>query len=108
MQRGDVWWVNFDPSVGGEIQKQRLALILSNDASNKHLNRIQVIPLSTRVERLYPSEVVITLNGKPHKAIADQLTTVSKLRLSNRIGRLSPADLAQVERIVKLQLDLNP
>jgi mRNA interferase MazF len=108
MQRGDVWWANFDPSVGGEIQKQRLALILSNDASNKHLNRIQAIPLSTRVERLYPSEVVITLNGKPHKAMADQLTTVSKLRLSNRIGRLSPADLAQVERIVKLQLDLNP
>jgi mRNA interferase MazF len=108
MQRGDVWWVNFDPSVGGEIQKQRPALILSNDASNKHLNRVQVIPLSTRVERLYPSEAVITLNGKQHKAMADQLTTVSKLRLSNRIGRLSPADLAQVERIVKLQLDLDP
>jgi mRNA interferase MazF len=108
MQRGDVWWVNFDPSVGGEIQKQRPALILSNDASNKHLNRVQVIPLSTRVERLYPSEAVITLNGKQHKAKADQLTTVSKLRLSNRIGRLSPADLAQVERIVKLQLDLDP
>ena len=108
MQRGEVWWVNFDPSVGGEIQKQRPALILSNDASNKYLNRLQVIPLSTRVERLYPSEVVVTLNGKPHKAMADQLTTVSKLRLSNRIGRLAPSDLAQVERIVKLQLDLDP
>jgi len=108
MQRGEVWWVNFDPSVGGEIQKQRPALILSNDASNKHLNRLQVIPLSTRVERLYPSEVVITLNGKPHKAMADQLTTVSKVRLSNRIGKLGAADLVQVERVVKLQLDLNP
>jgi mRNA interferase MazF len=108
MQRGEVWWVNFDPSVGGEIQKQRPALILSNDASNKYLNRLQVIPLSTHVERLYPSEVVVTLNGKPHKAMADQLTTVSKLRLSNRIGRLAPIDLAQVERIVKLQLNLEP
>jgi mRNA interferase MazF len=108
MQRGEVWWVNFDPSVGGEIQKQRPALILSNDASNKYLNRLQVIPLSTRVERLYPSEVVVTLNGKPHKAMADQLTTVSKLRLSNRIGRVTPSDLAQVERIIKLQLDLDP
>lgn len=108
MQRGEVWWVNFDPSVGGEIQKQRPALILSNDASNKHLNRLQVIPLSTRVERLYPSEVVVTLNGKPHKAMADQLTTVSKVRLSDRIGRLAAADLVQVERVVKLQLDLNP
>ena len=108
MHRGEVWWVNFDPSVGGEIQKQRPALILSNDASNKHLNRLQVIPLSTRVDRLYPSEVVVTLNGKPHKAMADQLMTVSKLRLSNRIGRLAASDLVQIERIVKLQLDLNP
>jgi mRNA interferase MazF len=108
MQRGEVWWVNFDPSVGGEIQKQRPALILSNDASNKYLNRVQVIPLSSRVDRLYPSEVVITLNGKAHKAMADQLTTVSKLRLSNRIGRITAADLIQVERIVKLQLELEP
>jgi mRNA interferase MazF len=108
MQRGDVWWVNFDASFGGEIQKQRPALILSNDASNKHLNRVQVVPLSSQVDRLYPSETIVTLNGKAHKAMADQLTTVSKLRLGNRAGRLSAADVAQVERVVKIQLDLRP
>ncbi len=106
MQRGEVWWVNFDPSVGGEIQKQRPAVILSHDASNKHLNRLQVIPLTSRVGRLYPSETYVTLNGKQHKALADQLTTVSKLRLSNRAGRLSHSDMQKVERAVKVQLDL--
>ncbi|MCU0493177.1 MAG: type II toxin-antitoxin system PemK/MazF family toxin [Chloroflexaceae bacterium] len=106
MQRGEVWWVNFDPSVGGEIKKQRPAVIVSNNQANRYLNRVQVVPLSTKVDRLYPSEVIVMVNGQPQKAMADQLTTVSKLRLSNQEGQLVASDMAQIERIIKLQLAL--
>ena len=106
MKRGEVWWVNFDPSVGGEVQKQRPAVIISNDTSNQFLNRLQVIPLTSNVERLYPSESYVTLNGQPRKAMADQLTTASKLRLSSKMGQLSEEDMIGVEAAIKVQLGL--
>lgn len=106
MNRGEVWWVNFDPGIGSEIQKERPAVILSNDTANRYLDRVQVVPFSTQVDRVYPSETIVILNGRRQKAMANQLMTVSKLRISNQAGRLSVADLAQVERVVKLQLAL--
>ena len=106
MKRGEVWWVNFEPSVGGEMKKQRPAVILSNDVANKYLNRVQVVPLTSQIDKLYPSEAYVQFGGKQAKALADQLTTVSKLRLVNKAGHLSKADVEQVERAVRTQLDL--
>lgn len=107
MNRGEVWWINFERSVGGEIRKKRPAVIVSNDASNRHLNRLQVIPVTSNVDRLYPSEAFVTINGKLNKALADQLTTVSKLRMINQMGKISRQDMWQVERAIKVQLALS-
>jgi len=104
--RGDVWWVDFGLGHPGEIQKQRPVVIVSNDSSNRFMNRVQVVALTRNVARLYPNEAYVTLNGRQNKAMADQIQTVGKTRLINRAGRLSDSDLWAVEEAIKVQLGL--
>lgn len=105
-RRGEVWWVSFDPSLGGEIRKTRPALVLSNNAANAALNRVIVVPLTSQTAKLYPGEAMVTLNGEQRKAMADQIVTASKQRLRDKLGSLSPADMAAVEKAVLLQLGI--
>jgi len=106
MTRGEVWLVCFDPAVGGEVRKSRPTVIVSNDAANQYLNRVQVVPITSKVDRLYPSEAYVKLRRRKHKAMADQISTVSKKRLLRKLGTLSAADLRGVEEAMLVQLGL--
>jgi mRNA interferase MazF len=96
-RRGEVWWVSFDSAIGGEIQKTRPAIVVSNNAANAVLNRVIVVPVTSRADRVYPGEALIEINGQQSKAMSDQITTVSKVRLRNKIDLLSNTDLNLIE-----------
>ena len=106
MLRGDVWWVEFDPAVGSEIRKTRPAVIVSNDAANRNLSRVVVVPVTSNTGRQYPGEAVVTVGGQSSKAMADQIMAADKSRLKSQLGTLSKADMLAVEDAIKVHLAL--
>ena len=106
MKRGEVWWVEFDPAVGFEVRKTRPAVIVSNDAANRYLARVVVIPLTSNTERQYPGEAIVSVNGKASKAMADQIMAADKARLKTQIGKVDKTDMQAVEDAIRVHLSL--
>ena len=106
MRKGEVRWVDFDPSVGGEIQKMRPAVIVSNDVANDRLNRVRVVPVTTNVERVFPGETIVEYGQGARKAMANQIMTAAKERFGRRIAVLDRGQLLKVENAILVQLGL--
>jgi mRNA interferase MazF len=107
MKRGEVWWVEFDPSIGTEIKKTRPAIIISNDSANRHLSRVVVVPVTSNIERIYPSEFLVSINGGQNKGMSDQIMAADKTRLKSRVGVLSQKDMLAMEDAIKLHLSFS-
>jgi mRNA interferase MazF len=105
-RRGDVYWVALDPKLGTEIRKTRPAIVVSNDSCNAYGSRVVVIPITSNVGPLYPGEALVRVKGKPARALGDQIRSLDKSRLRQRIGRLNRDELRQVEAAMQITLGL--
>lgn len=105
-KRGEVWWINFEPSIGSEIRKVRPAVVISNDMANKHLDRFQVVPITSNTERLYPGESWVEICKKPGKAANNQISTVSIKRFGKKICSLTTTEQVELNKAIKIQLGL--
>jgi mRNA interferase MazF len=106
MRRGEVWWVNFDPSAGMEIKKQRPAVILTVNALNKARGTVVVVPLSTSAKPHPPIVVPLPSAGDNSVVVCDQLCAADKRCFGKQIGVLSASDLNALTESVKIVLGL--
>ena len=115
MRRGEIRWVDLDPSRGAEANKRRPAVIVSNDGANMTATRlgrgvVTVVPVTSSTDRIYPFQVLIAADrsGLAHnsKAQAEQVRSVSVERVGGRIGALLGAELTELDEALRLHLAL--
>ena len=108
-KRGDIYLVNFDPTLGAEIQKTHPALIVQNDIANRHSPITIVAAISSKFEEpLYPTEVLISAPegglSVDSVALLNQIRSIDKSRLVKRLGPIRPSTMERVERSLQISL----
>jgi mRNA interferase MazF len=93
VRRGDVFLVDLSPTGGGEIRKARPCVIVSPDELNEHLRTFIIAPLTTGADP-YPFRIACRFRGKAGHIVLDQIRTVDRIRLTRKLGRVTPATLA--------------
>ncbi|NJD54284.1 MAG: type II toxin-antitoxin system PemK/MazF family toxin [Candidatus Methanoperedens sp.] len=110
IKRGDVYWIRLDPIEGSEIGKTRPAVVISNNINNEFADTVTVLPVTSSVGKVYPFEVFMKkgISNMPgdSRVKANQIRTVDRRRLRERIGTVPETILKEIEKAVKIHLEL--
>lgn len=105
-KRGDIYWIQLDPTIGTEIQKTRPCVILSNNSQNKKGMRVIAAPITSKVKTVYPFEAKITIKDRECKVLLDQIRALDKRRIASKIDTIDLHAMVQVEEALKVALAL--
>jgi mRNA interferase MazF len=100
MKRYEIRWARLDPTEGSEMARTRPVVIVSLDALNARVSTVTVCPLTTKVHSSWRGRLPVTLEGRDAEVAVDQIRTVSKTRLGNRLGSLSANKAVALRRII--------
>ena len=95
--RGDIWWVALDPTLGSENRKTRPCVVISVNVLNERRRTVLIVPLSSSPKASPPILIPISCNGQPAVAVSDQIRAVAKERLRSRLGAVKPDEMAALE-----------
>lgn len=103
-KRGDVYWVNLDPTVGTEINKLRPCLIISCNEGNEESSRVTVAAITSSIKTVLPFQVKISLKNKESKILLNQIRTIDKQRLGQKMASLDKETMLEVNKAIKISL----
>ncbi len=106
-KRGEIYWVDLEPAIGGETRKIRPGLIVSNDIGNEVSLVVMVAPITSKVNDVYQFEVKTIVNGKPAKIMLNQCKALDKSRLKDKVGNVNAATMREAEEAIKIVFGLN-
>jgi mRNA interferase MazF len=110
IKKGDIYLVNFDPTVGVEVQKTRPAVIVSNDINNLNSPIFSISPITSSVTKVYSFEVLVSKNlgglSKKSKIMINQTRAVDKIRLIKILGTLPDTIMQKVNTALILHYNL--
>ncbi|OQZ00228.1 MAG: growth inhibitor PemK [Candidatus Brocadia sp. UTAMX2] len=103
MNQYDIYLVNFDPTIGSEIQKTRPCLVISPGEMNQNIQTIIIAPMTTK-SHSYPTRVKINFQKRTGWIVLDQIRTVDRSRLVKRLGRITDDAITKIKSIIKEML----
>ena len=106
MNRGDIYWIDLNPTTGSEINKQRPYVLVGATPINQARHTVVVVPLSTSAKARPPITISVSCLNKKVTAVCDQIRTVDKSRLKSFIGALSDDDLNSLDDGLRQVLNL--
>ena len=107
MNRGEIWLVNFDPTIGGEIKKTRPAVIVSDQPFNRLRRTVVVVPLSSSHDQTeFPLLIAIRSSARPSVAVVDQVKAAAKERFIRKVAVATAGEMAQIGEALATVLNL--
>jgi len=103
MEQYSIYLINLDPTIGHEMKKTRPCVVISPDEMNLNISTIIIAPMTTK-SHVYPTRIPLTFQGKKGFIVLDQIRTVDKRRLAGKLGKLTPAKIAEVKKVLNEML----
>jgi len=101
IERYGIYWVNLDPVVGSEMKKCRPGVIVSQNAMNQHASTVVICPITSSIHKSWRSRIQLICDGKEGEIAVDQIRTVSKKRIGNKIDTVSKSIAERIRTLIR-------